>query len=465
MQPKKGLTLIEVLISMTILGIVAAITIYILINVIPKEHEYLAKKPAVTLSNGVKTLLENDKIYPNKSFEDGEQFCNEYSKIFKDINSSNCTIYSNISDNNFQPGDKIPNDIYALTNLTTSTGETWIGLNQNFKDENTPIQILIDVNGPNKGRNIFGEDVVILSLYQNGKIGEFEENDSSTDKEIDKYIDCSRCTLIKTPVENSCSAAYKGKFKLICESYPQCSKDGGPYACCAYILNHPQEFSWGNWTTQGRATTDDLGNICYQSCKDLVRKTKITYCGNKIKEKYYAYYLEGSEIISCRKYLEKNPCICTMTGNLGTEALVIGNEKGTTSEASFINSQVKVQKCADSAPLGTKCSFSKTYSLTDIKLPNEAKITKCTPIPVGFDYCQLSTPYCNNRGTDTHNKGGMPIGSYSTATCLINDDGKSFTITINAGTILNSNKTQIYDFDDSGVREVQIEYETTGNCL
>ena len=66
MQLKKGFTLVEVLIALAILGIVAAATIYVLINAIPKEHEYLAKKPAVTLSYGVKTLLENDKIYPNK---------------------------------------------------------------------------------------------------------------------------------------------------------------------------------------------------------------------------------------------------------------------------------------------------------------------------------------------------------------------------------------------------------------
>lgn len=465
MQYKKGFTLIEVLIALAILGIVAAVTIYVLINVIPKEHEYLAKKPAVTLSNGVKTLLENDRIYPNKSFEGGQKFCDNYTKIFGDINSANCKIPSYISDKKFYSGDKIPDSTYALTNLVTSTGETWIGLNQNFKDEKTPIKILVDVNGPNKGKNILGEDVVILTLYQNGKIGEFDESDSSIDQKTNKYVDCSKCELIKTPVENSCSAAYKGKLKLICEPYPQCSRDGGPYACCAYILNHHKEFAWGSWTNQGRATTDDMGNVCLQPCESLVRKTVTTHCGDRIKEKYYAYYLDGQEQVACRKYLEKNPCICKKTGNLGTEALVIGNEKGSTSEASFINSQVKVQKCADSAPLGTKCRFSKTYSLKDINLPNEAKITKCTPIPVGFDYCKLSTPYCNNRGNDNYNMGGMPIGSYSTATCAIGDGGKSFTVTIDAGTILNSSRTRIYDFDDSGVREVQIEYETTGDCL
>ena len=75
MQHKKGFTLVEVLIALAILGIVAAATIYVLINAIPKEHEYLAKKPAVTLSYGVKTLLENDRVYPNKAFEGGEKFC------------------------------------------------------------------------------------------------------------------------------------------------------------------------------------------------------------------------------------------------------------------------------------------------------------------------------------------------------------------------------------------------------
>lgn len=179
---KKGFTLVEVLVAFAILGVVAATTIYVLINVIPKEHEYLAKKPAISLSNGVKTLLENDKIYPNRSFDGGEKFCNNYVKIFGDINSSDCEQYSDISDNNFSSGTEISKDIYEMTNLVTSTGETWIGLNQNFEDEKTPIKILVDVNGPNKGKNILGEDVVLLSLYQNGKIGEFEEHDSSVAK-------------------------------------------------------------------------------------------------------------------------------------------------------------------------------------------------------------------------------------------------------------------------------------------
>ena len=37
MQLKKGFTLVEVLIALAILGIVAAATIYVLINAIPKE--------------------------------------------------------------------------------------------------------------------------------------------------------------------------------------------------------------------------------------------------------------------------------------------------------------------------------------------------------------------------------------------------------------------------------------------
>ena len=223
MSSKKGFTLVEVLIALAILGIVAAATIYVLINTIPKEHEYLAKKPAVTLSYGVKTLLENDRVYPNKAFEGGEKFCDNYVKIFSDIGSTNCEQPSNISDNKFFSGDKLPDNIYALTNLTTSTGETctnlttstgetWIGLNQKFKDEKTPIKIIVDVNGPNKGNNILGEDVVLLSLYQNGKIGEYEASDSTTDQKTHKYVDCSKCKLVKTPVENSCSAAYKGKL-------------------------------------------------------------------------------------------------------------------------------------------------------------------------------------------------------------------------------------------------------------
>ena len=330
MQLKKGFTLVEVLIALAILGIVAATTIYILINIIPKEHEYLAKKPAVTLSYGVKTLLENDKIYPNKAFEGGEKFCDNYVKIFSDIGSTNCEQPSNISDNKFFSGDKLPDNIYALTNLTTSTGETWIGLNQKFKDEKTPIKIIVDVNGPNKGNNILGEDVVLLSLYQNGKIGEYEASDSTTDQKTHKYVDCSKCKLVKTPVENSCSAAYKGKIKLVCEPYPQCSRDGGPYACCAYILNHYWEYPWGNWnkSTRSRQIIDDLGEICTQTCDSLVKKEaqKTISCNNNQKSQYCnMYYLpyspfsiqsfisNGQEIQECRNNCQEYPCCAYIT--------------------------------------------------------------------------------------------------------------------------------------------------------
>ena len=62
MSSKKGFTLVEVLISLVILGIVAATTIYILINIIPKEHEYLAKKPAVKPGSGLIKLSKMKKL-------------------------------------------------------------------------------------------------------------------------------------------------------------------------------------------------------------------------------------------------------------------------------------------------------------------------------------------------------------------------------------------------------------------
>ena len=452
MQLKKGFTLVEVLIALAILGIVAAATIYVLINAIPKEHEYLAKKPAVTLSYGVKTLLENDKIYPNKAFEGGEKFCDNYVKIFSDIGSTNCEQPSNISDNKFFSGDKLPDNIYALTNLTTSTGETWIGLNQKFKDEKTPIKIIVDVNGPNKGNNILGEDVVLLSLYQNGKIGEYEASDSTTDQKTHKYVDCSKCKLVKTPVENSCSAAYKGKIKLVCEPYPQCSRDGGPYACCAYIFNHYREFPWGAWTAQGRATTDDVGNVCFQPCESLVKKpnTVTSYCSDgSWKTKHDTYWLDGNEIVPCRKNPQVQKCVCKGTKSLDYTIVIGDMSKAESADRDWIMGQANYAAVCTRGSGLRDCSGSQTIPKSDLGLPADGKVTKCE--------CEniRSLDWANSQ---THNSAGSIGGTFS-CSCSPTDNGIKATLS----TRYQYNNNYVEDYDDWGVSEFYLEYESD-NC-
>ena len=78
---KLGFTLAEVLLAVAILGVVAAVTIGVLRNVIPEDYTYTSKKASVTLSEGVKTILEDDKKYPSKEFKNGEKFCTERNSV------------------------------------------------------------------------------------------------------------------------------------------------------------------------------------------------------------------------------------------------------------------------------------------------------------------------------------------------------------------------------------------------
>ncbi len=228
---KLGFTLAEVLLAVAILGVVAAVTIGVLRNVIPEDYTYTAKKASVTLSEGVKTMLEDDRKYPGKEFKNGEKFCKDYAGLFK--------MGVNVDCNQNEPVENIENaavnglskdsDLYNKANIKASNGEVWWGLNQNFEGDE-PIKILTDVNGPKKGNNKLGEDIVALDLYKNGKIGVHEV--ANTSRTPDKDGALGICTPITTVIsrENISDKAENEKanvsHRLCYQERIRCVKDG-----------------------------------------------------------------------------------------------------------------------------------------------------------------------------------------------------------------------------------------------
>ena len=228
---KLGFTLAEVLLAVAILGVVAAVTIGVLRNVIPEDYTYTSKKASVTLSEGVKTILEDDKKYPSKEFKNGEKFCEDYADLFKMGANVDCTLNEPVEniENAAANGLSKDSDLYNRANIKATNGEVWWGVSQNFEGDE-PIKILTDVNGPNKGNNKLGEDIVALDLYKNGKIGVHEI--ANTSRTPDKDGALGICTPITTVVsrENISDKAENETanvaHRLCYQERIRCIKDG-----------------------------------------------------------------------------------------------------------------------------------------------------------------------------------------------------------------------------------------------
>ena len=228
---KLGFTLAEVLLAVAILGVVAAVTIGVLRNVIPEDYTYTSKKASVTLSEGVKTILEDDKKYPSKEFKNGEKFCEDYADLFKMGANVGCTQKEPVEniENAAANGLSKDSDLYNRANIKATNGEVWWGVSQNFEGDE-PIKILTDVNGPNKGNNKLGEDIVALDLYKNGKIGVHEI--ANTSRTPDKDGALGICTPITTVVsrENISDKAENETanvaHRLCYQERIRCIKDG-----------------------------------------------------------------------------------------------------------------------------------------------------------------------------------------------------------------------------------------------
>ncbi len=178
---KKAFTLTELLVTMTIIGIILVIVVPIVVsNMTAKAQKSALQAHFATMNNAVKMLMINERagavkktsLYRTDATESLDNsagnFLKTYFKIVEDCETASDTCfaekYKNIS------GDEIslPDDDTAYC-VSLATGPS-VCLTPNTG--NKPAIVVVDVNGPAKP-NISGIDLFRYYIYNNGYVGEY----------------------------------------------------------------------------------------------------------------------------------------------------------------------------------------------------------------------------------------------------------------------------------------------------
>ena len=168
---KKAFTLAEVLITLAIIGIVAALTIPTLLNNYnDKVLETRYKKAVNIMTNGFKLMMSNEQVFDVKDLaimqcSDIDCYLDEYKKVFKIVrDNSSPDIIQTFGEEYTINNQKISfagNEKYAPI-FQTADGISYMGMPQNGE-----IMFYADLNGRSEP-NTFGKDMFVFSLSGNG---------------------------------------------------------------------------------------------------------------------------------------------------------------------------------------------------------------------------------------------------------------------------------------------------------
>lgn len=213
---KTGFTLAEVLITLGIIGIVAAMTLPALINNHKhKELQTALNKEYSVIQQALLLMQANDGNVITAENWSSQSFKREFMKYFKVI--KDCGTGCNPADCVYNTGfdaEKIRQENYKSYNKRT---EIWSGFLDDgqfitadgamYFIENTAssnkIFISVDVNGYKKRPNLWGHDLFTFELMSNGKILPMGANATSF---TDENTYCSKNSSSR---ENGISCAYK----------------------------------------------------------------------------------------------------------------------------------------------------------------------------------------------------------------------------------------------------------------
>lgn len=159
----KAFTLSEVLITLGIVGVVAALTIPILAkNIQDYQFKQAAKKAYTQTAQVIQRIkTDNGGSIPGSTFADNNLYSTfmSYFKVFQDCNthcvalSSSSLVYKSL--------DKTPAYTwYMAYQFITTDGMFWATSAYDFT-------ITVDVNGYLKGPNIYGRDVFMFQVVNN----------------------------------------------------------------------------------------------------------------------------------------------------------------------------------------------------------------------------------------------------------------------------------------------------------
>lgn len=160
-------TLAEVLITLGIIGVVAAITIPVLMQNIQDKQFKEAAKTAYSKASQAVQLMKDDNGGTLVNFNTTtKSFKKDFSANFKvaqDCIWNNCvagsyTLYKELS------GGQASTNWMGNGQFITADGVFW-GIFNNAESGTTRIMITVDVNGYTKGPNVFGRDTFMFELY------------------------------------------------------------------------------------------------------------------------------------------------------------------------------------------------------------------------------------------------------------------------------------------------------------
>lgn len=164
---KKGFTLSETLVSLVVIGIIAAVLIPVLNNVRPDKDRLLYKKALYTMQNAIATAINDNTINASNTsaFWAGDEvqpqdFCNNIADTMNVVGAVNC---GNIGSS-------------TTPNFTTSNGSKWWGLGGSDPADKFTLTgakstkvITVDVNG-NSGENQDNVDQLKLKVRYDGRV-------------------------------------------------------------------------------------------------------------------------------------------------------------------------------------------------------------------------------------------------------------------------------------------------------
>lgn len=182
---KRGFTLAEVLITLGIIGIVAAMTLPSIINnARNKQLEAQLKKSQSVITQGLQRMAGEDGQVVNSINYPRVQFNAAFKKYFynaKDCGAGDCVRSSRETDDEGSIQDYIIKNYRTYNNLnivqTPFFDDGQFQLNdgsmvliENPSQGTLPLYITVDINGMNKKPNRWGHDLFTFNISKDGKL-------------------------------------------------------------------------------------------------------------------------------------------------------------------------------------------------------------------------------------------------------------------------------------------------------
>jgi len=169
----KAFTLTELLIALAVIGILIAILLPVIFNIMPDQNALMAKRAYHAIQTVTSSLINDEACYPDKTqaseeearegFDDGYGYADcvlwggRYNEDYidnEDANSKFLTLFTNKLDlvNSDDDNNLVNLDGKTEYAFTTKDKIIWTAQNMDLEHSNSSpsIELMIDVNGPDK---------------------------------------------------------------------------------------------------------------------------------------------------------------------------------------------------------------------------------------------------------------------------------------------------------------------------